>query len=101
MGTVQCYSCRKWGATGWLVYPDGRREMVAPCCGPFQVEEGWRTEGEAGPAPDVAQWLRTRLVRVAWLIRAARNVPEKGGCLTGPPATPCNSPPNRRTHDER
>lgn len=71
---MKCHSCRLLGAPMWRVYPDGRREMVAPCCGPRQ--RSWRAgDDETGSTPDVAQWLRTRAVKVAWLIRAARNVP--------------------------
>jgi hypothetical protein len=74
VSTAQCYNCRKWGATGWLVYPDGRREMVGPCCEPARLSSAWTAEGEAGPTPDVAQWLRTRAIRVAWLIGARRHI---------------------------
>lgn len=61
---MQCFSCRLWGAPMSWIYPDGRREMVSPCCR--------ETTGEVGAVPDVAQWLRTRSIKVAWLIRAKR-----------------------------
>lgn len=65
---TQCFSCRKFGAPAWYLNPDlSRREMVAPCCR--------ESTSEVGAAPDVAQWLRTRLVKIAWLVRARRNVP--------------------------
>lgn len=62
---IQCHSCRKWGAPFWRVHPDGRREMIAPCC---ELSGGAAT-------PDVACWLRGRAVRVARLINARRHVP--------------------------
>lgn len=65
---IQCFSCRKFGAPAWYLNPDlSRREMVTPCCR--------ESTGEVGATPDIAQWLRTRIVKVASLVRAARHVP--------------------------
>ena len=61
---MRCYSCK---AT-----PPSAPWHPSPCCRDATWELGnW----EFGPQPDVAQWLRTRAIRVAWLIRAARHVP--------------------------
>lgn len=61
---MKCHSCRRNGPTAsW--HPQ-------PCCREAAWEIG---EWEFGAHPDVAQWLRTRAIRVAWLVRAARHVP--------------------------
>lgn len=73
--SARCHNCRKWGAPAWHVYADGHRKMVAPCCQPSRAWSGWTAFREDGPAPDVAQWLRTRAIRVAWLINARRHLP--------------------------
>ena len=53
-----CFSCRRWGVPPW---------HAVPCC----PESTW----EVAADPDVAQWLRERAIKVAWLTNARRHVP--------------------------
>lgn len=57
---MKCFSCRRASAPGWPWRDDDL------CCHESTSEVAYA---------DVAQWLRTRAVKLAWLIRAARNVP--------------------------
>ena len=58
---MKCYSCRKSGVPGWPWRPGD------PCCR--------ESTDEVAYAADVAQWLRLRAIRVAWLVNARRYVP--------------------------
>jgi hypothetical protein len=63
---VKCFSCRESGPSAWIRNGKGPRRAI------------WcsrETNADVGATPDVAQWLRTRSVRVAWLINARRTVP--------------------------
>jgi hypothetical protein len=57
---VKCHNCRKSGVPSWPWRPDDA------CCR--------ESTGEVAYA-DVAQWLHSRAIRVAWLVNARRNVP--------------------------
>jgi hypothetical protein len=57
---MKCFSCRRAGTPGW----PWRADDI--CCSD--------STGEVAYA-DVAQWLRTRAIRVAWLIGARRHIP--------------------------
>ena len=63
---MKCFSCRLRGAPWSRLDDGGRWKMLRPCCA---------APGTDGAEPDVTQWLRTRAVKVAWLIRAARHIP--------------------------
>lgn len=57
---MKCHSCRTFGRPMWP-------GAAGPCCR--------ESITEVAATPDVAQWLRIRAIRVAWLIGARRHVP--------------------------
>lgn len=57
---MKCHSCRRTGTPGWPWRSDDL------CCNESTSEVAYA---------DVTQWLRTRAIRVAWLINARRHVP--------------------------